>query len=248
MPLTNVWTQDRRGEWVRTTASAMEKVFPHGASATSHIFRCYNCFQYVTYINTGDRASHFKHNKWEENKDCEDRTFGTGGYAYGSGITDVPDPMRVQLDGSRAFLEIGFFPVSAEIIEKAAKERMVIRIRGKSGLQDEYRVDRSRFEPHSMTWLRLPFAWALNYSVEFEPMIKAAGIWNIHRTPLKKYGTVFDKATGKRIPEKSDISAGRDYYIVCDRWKSFYSRGGVQIGQKTMIDDHWCLYRMSIPI
>lgn len=52
MPLTNVWTPDQTGEWVRTTAAAMERVFPHGASANSHFFRCYNCFQYVTYINT----------------------------------------------------------------------------------------------------------------------------------------------------------------------------------------------------
>ena len=123
MPLTNVWTRDRSGEWVRTTAAAMEKSFPHGVSATSHFFRCYNCFQYVTYINTGDRVSHFKHNKWEESKDCEDRTFGAGGYMYGSGIADVPDPMHVQLDGNRVLLEIGFFPVSAETLNKAIQQR-----------------------------------------------------------------------------------------------------------------------------
>lgn len=247
MPLTNVWTQDHNGEWVRTTASAMEKVFPYGAPASSHMFRCYNCFQYVTYSNTGDRVSHFKHNKWEENKDCEDRTFGTSGYTYGHGINDVPDPMRIRFDGTRAYLEIGFFPVPAVTVEKAMKEHMVIRIQGKMGSPDEYRVDWSRFEPHSTTWLHLPFSWALDYSVIITPSINDVKCWDIHRTPLFKHGTVFDAATGKRIPEKSDITVGREYYIVCDGLNSFYSRGGVKIGSRIKINDQWYLYKMSIP-
>lgn len=248
MPLTNVWTQDRTGEWVRTTATAMDREYDYTVSVSSRTFRCYNCFQYVTFVKGNEyRISHFKHSRGEEDKDCEDRSTGTGGYVYGTGITDVPDPMRIQLDGSRAYLEIGFFPVSAATIEKAIHEKMMISISGLSGSPDVYYVDWSRFEPHSMTWLRLPFSWALKYSVKIEPSINAVKTWDIHRTPLLKYGTVFDAATGKRIPEKSDISVGREYYIVCDKWKSFYSRSGVQISPKTAINDQWCLYRMTIP-
>ena len=248
MPLTNVWTQDQTGEWVRTTATAMDREYDYTVSVSSHTFRCYNCFQYVTFVKGNvDRISHFKHSRGEEDKNCEDRSIGTSGYTYGSGVTDVPDPMRIQLDGNRAYLEIGFFPVPAATIEKAIQEHMVIRIRGKSGSPDVYRVDWTRFEPHSMTWLQLPFSWALDYAVEIEPMITAAKTWDIHRTPLLKFGTVFDAATGRRIPERSDLTVGREYYIVCDKWKSFYSRNGVQIGQKMVINDQWCLYRMSIP-
>ena len=125
MPLTNVWTQDRTREWVRTTASAMDRVYDYTVSVSSHTFRCYSCFQYVTFVKgNGDRISHFKHSPGEEDKNCEDRSFGTGGYTYGSGITDVPDPMRVRLDGNRVYLEIGFFPVPAAVMEKAIKQRM----------------------------------------------------------------------------------------------------------------------------
>ena len=248
MPLTNVWTQDNKGEWVRTTASAMEKVYPYGASAASHIFRCYNCFQYVTYVKGNQNIIyHFRHSSGEENKDCEDRTFGTGGYVYGIGMTDVPDPMRIQLDGSRAYLEIGFFPVSAAAIEKAIQKRMTIRICGESGSPDVYHVDWTRFEPHSTTWLHLPFSWALDYSVRIEPKIDLIKNWDIHRTPLLKSGTVFDASTGKRISEKNDICVGKNYYIVCDKWRSYYSQTGIQISPKIQINDQWNLYRMFIP-
>ncbi len=207
MPLTNVWTQDRTGEWVRTTAAAMDREYDYTVSVSSRMFRCYNCFQYVTFVKGNEyRISHFKHSRGEENKDCEDRSFGTGGYMYGSGVTDVPDPMRIQFDGNRAYLEIGFFPVPAAVIEKAIQEHMTIRIRGNSGSPDVYRVDWTRFEPHSMTWLRLPFSWALDFSVEIDPMNSLVKTWDIHRSGLKKEGTVFDASTGRRIPEKSDIT------------------------------------------
>ena len=248
MPLTNVWTQDHTGEWVRTTASAMDRVYENGVSASSHAFRCYNCFQYVTFVKGNeDRISHFKHSRGEEDKNCEDRSLGTGGYTYGNDVTDVPDPMRIQFDGNRASLEIGFFPVSADIINQAIQENVMIRIRGGMGTPDVYRVDWTRFEPHSMTWLHLPFSWAMDYAVEIEPMISNAKIWDIHRTPLQRNGTVFDAVTGKRIPEKSDITVGREYYIVCDRRHSFYSEYGIQIGPMIRINDQWRLYRMSIP-
>ena len=124
MPLTNVWTQDQTGEWVRTTAAAMDREYDHTVPVYSHTFRCYNCFQYVTFVKGNEyRISHFKHSRGEEDKDCEDRSFGSGGYTYGSGVTDVPDPMRIQFDGNRAYLEIGFFPVSVATIEKAIAEK-----------------------------------------------------------------------------------------------------------------------------
>ena len=247
MPLTNVWTQDDTGEWIRTTAAAMDREYDYSVSVSSHAFRCYNCFQYVTFVKGNqNRVSHFKHSAGEEKKDCEDRSFGTGGYTYGNGITDVPDPMRIQFDGNRPYLEIGFFPVSTAAIENAIQRHMTIRIGGKNGSPDVYNVDWTRFEPHSTTWLHLPFSWALDYRVEIEPMISAVNTWNIHRTPLLRYGTVFDAKTGKRIPEKSDISAGREYYIVCDRWKTFYYPHGIQIERENAINNQWNLYHMSI--
>lgn len=247
MPLTNVWTRNNRGIPVRTTAAAMDREYDHSVSALSHTFRCYNCFQYVTFVKgNGYRISHFKHSAGEENKDCEDRTFGTGGYAYGTGIDSVPDPMRLQFDGDRPYLEIGFFPVSASTLDRAIQNKTKISICGKFGAPDVYNVDRTRFEPRSMTWLPLPFSWALDYSVKIEPFNAAINTWEIHRTPLLKHGTVFDAETGKRIPEKSDIAVGRTYYIVCRRGRSFYSCNGINMNAGRAINDQWYLYRMII--
>lgn len=248
MPLTNVYTRDHKGEWVRTTAAAMDREYNYSVSVNSCTFRCYNCFQYVTFVKgNGNKISHFKHNGWEDNKDCEDRTIGLGGYAYGMGLTDVPDPMRLKFDGNRPYLEIGFFPISSDAIDKAIENGTIIRIKGNGKQSDLYKVDRSRFEPSTTAWLHLPFSWAEDFSVCIEPMSQFLKVWDIKRVPLSKKGTVFDASIGKRIPEKGDISVGKEYFVIANRWKDFHSWKNIEFNRKTVIDDKWCFYRMRIP-
>ncbi len=53
MPLTNVWTRDKKGEWVRTTAEETSRKYAYGVSSYSQQFRCYRCFQYVASYRQG---------------------------------------------------------------------------------------------------------------------------------------------------------------------------------------------------
>lgn len=102
MPLTNVWTRDSNGEWIRTTAVSTDKSYQYSVSADSRHFRCYSCFQYVSFVKgSKTRISHFKHSAGYSDKDCEDRTFNTNNaYTYTS-VASMNMPMRLALDGSR---------------------------------------------------------------------------------------------------------------------------------------------------
>lgn len=85
MPLTNVWTRDAHGEWVRTDAEKTDCNHRYTVSADSRMFRCYSCFQYVTFVKDSEyRISHFRHSSSETNKDCEDRNqiYSSGAYAF----------------------------------------------------------------------------------------------------------------------------------------------------------------------
>ncbi len=248
MPLTNVWTRNRNGKMERTIAEKIDHERKWSVPASSHEFVCYSCLQYVAFVKGTPKVSpYFKHSKSEIDKSCEDRSFGTGTYRYGQDLTDVPDPIRFIFVGNSPCFEIGFFPVKAAAIEKAMKAGTKVRIKGRNGLPDEYFVDRSRFEPHTTTWIRLPFGWASDYRVDIEPMDQSLRVWDIKRTMVKPI-MVFDGRTGRRIPKRSDITVSKEYYVFCDKGKQFYPREGIEFGHKIVVENKWCFYPMKVTV
>ena len=245
MPLTNVWTRDAHGEWVRTDAEKTDRNHRYTVSADSHMFRCYSCFQYVTFVKGSEyRVSHFRHSSSETSKDCEDRSqIYNSGYAS-SLQTNAPDPLRMLLDGNRIVLEIGFLPASTTELNKAVDANATISIHGSTGKPDVYRVDYSRFAPHTMCWLNLPLSWAAKYSVVVKPSGCTPRLWSIQRTALSKTGDLFDCKTGRRIPEKSDVMVGKEYYFLCSRWTYLAPRRSVQMRKIEIHNDGWSLYQI----
>lgn len=245
MPLTNVWCRDAHGEWVRTDAEKTDRNHRISVPADSHMFRCYSCFQYVAFVKGNVYRPYFKHSASETSKDCEDRSliYSSGTYSP-QGQIDAPDPLRLILDRNRVVLEIGFLPASVVKLKKAIDANATISIRGSSGTPDTYRVDYSRFVPHAMSWLHLPLAWANNFSVTSKPTGSIPKLWLIKRTPLSKSGDLFDCRTGRRVPEKSDVMVGKEYYFLCSRWTYLPTRRSIEAKQIDIYDREWNLYKI----
>lgn len=246
MPLTNVWTRDAHGEWVRTDAEKTDRNYLYTVSADSHMFRCYSCFQYVTFVKGSEsRVSHFRHSSSEANKDCEDRSQIYRSGTYASLLqANAPDLLRLLLDGNRVVLEIGFLPASTIELKKAMDANATISIQGPSGKPDIYRVDYSRFAPHTMCWLHLPLSWASKFSVTVKPLGSVPMLWSINRTALSKSGDLFDCKTGRRIPEKSDVMVGKEYYFLCSQWIYLPTRRTIQMKKIEIRNDGWNLYQL----
>ena len=246
MPLTNVWTRDAYGEWVRTDAEKTDRNHRCTVSADSRMFRCYSCFQYVTFVKGSEcRVSHFRHSSSETSKDCEDRSQIYSYGAYGSPLqANAPDPLRLLLDGNRIVLEIGFLPPSTVELKKAVDANATISIQGSTGKPDIYRVDYSRFAPHTMCWLHLPLSWASKFSVTVKPSGSVPRLWTINRTSLSKSGDLFDCKSGRRILEKSDIMVGKEYYFLCSRWTFLPTRRSIQMRKIEIRNDEWSLYQI----
>ena len=248
MPLTNVWCRDAHGEWVRTTASQTDLYHRYSVSADSHMFRCYSCFQYVTFVKGSQyRISHFRHSASETSKDCEDRSLIYSSGASSSLQISVPDPLRLLLDGNRVVLEIGLLPATSAELKKAVGANATVSIHGRTGKPDIYRVDYSRFAPHTMCWLHLPLSWATDFSVEVNPSGSTPKLWSIQRTGLSKSGDLFDCKTGRRIPEKSDITVGKQYYYLCNKRSSLSLRRSIQIKKIEIYNTEWNLYQICAP-
>lgn len=115
MPLTNVWTRNSNGEWTRTTAMQTDKQYSYSVSAYSHHFRCYNCFQYVTFVKgSSNRISHFKHSAGYSDKDCEDRSFNDNAAYTNASVANMEMPMRLTVDNSQITVSIGLLPINYE--------------------------------------------------------------------------------------------------------------------------------------
>ena len=247
MPLTNVWCRDDQGEWVRTDAERTDKNYRHTVSADSHMFRCYSCFQYVTFVKGSEhRVSHFRHSLSETSKDCEDRSQNDSSGTYASSqLGNAPDLLRLLLDGNRVRLELGFLPANSAELKKAIEANATISIHGQTGKPEIYRIDYSRFVPHTMCWLNLPLSWASKFSVKFSGSIPK--LWSIQRTPLSELGDLFDCKSGRRIPEKSDVMVGREYYYLCSKWTYLPTKHSIRTRKIEIYNDGWNLYQICAP-
>ena len=96
-----MWSDDKG--WVHITAEEASELHPGGkVSACSGLFMCELCGQYVTLTDGKINRRYFKHSLAEKDKDCPQRTFGTG-----CSIPHKPQehelPIRIQLRGKSSF-------------------------------------------------------------------------------------------------------------------------------------------------
>lgn len=221
MALTNVWRRGSDGEWERTTAAQEDAERDYSVSVKAASYRCYSCFQYVTFVKGGvSRASHFKHSRGDVNKDCEDRSqYASRSIDYIP--SDMPMPMRLSIQGSHALFQIGLLPIGDEELNRAIAAKLTITLKGNRGVSRVYRVDRSRFSPHITTWIDLPEEWICRYQLSFEPSQSVPGMWKRKALSIGDDGALFDASTSRRLPERSDVQVGREYYFVKDHSAAF---------------------------
>ena len=247
MPLTNVWTRDSNGEWVRTTATSTDKRYSYSVSADSRHFRCYSCFQYVTFVKGNNtRISHFKHSAGYSDKDCEDRSFNASTtYSYTS-VANMDMPMRLALDGARISVSIGLLPVSYDELKKCIANNLQIKLTGMQGAPVVYRVDWSRFAPNMTTWLDVPSQSIAKLSVTFTPTSIKPKFWSGVITEIPSTGALFDAKTGRRIPDKGDAVVNHEYLLLVkrNRWISYNARD-IQITKLNTNDTLWNVYKVQ---
>lgn len=246
MPLTNVWTRDSNGEWIRTTAVSTDKSYQYSVSADSRHFRCYSCFQYVSFVKgSKTRISHFKHSAGYSDKDCEDRTFNTNNaYTYTS-VASMNMPMRLALDGSRIMVSVGFLPVRCNELKKCVANNLQVTISGSQGVPTVYRVDWNRFAPNATTWLDVPPSGIDKLKIDFSPSASKPKLWSGVVAEIPSTGALFDVKTGRRMPDKGDVVACREYYLLLrrGRWIS-HNPVDVQVTKLNTSDTLWNVYRI----
>lgn len=247
MPLTNVWTSDSNGEWIRTTAASTDKRYPHSVSADSRHFRCYSCFQYVTFVKgNGNRISHFKHSAGYSDKDCEDRSLNAAdAYSYTSAAA-MEMPMRLVYDGDRISTSVGLLPVNYDELKKCVDNNLQITLKGTQGIPAVYRVDWNRFAPNMTTWLDVPTQSIAKRTAAFSPASIKPKLWSGVIAEIPSVGALFDAQTGRRIPDKGDAAVDHEYLFLVKRNRLIsYKARDVQVTKLNTNDVLWNVYKVQ---
>lgn len=214
MPLTHVCMWSGHG-WKRITAPEAARKFPCGISASSGLFMCDICGQYVTLASGSIRDPYFKHSSEEKSKDCPERTLGSN-YSYGFNEQAHDLPIRLRVKSNNSFeLSLGFMALPPSIIGKRDGRKISIQGRGRNFCV-QYSLE--RLNPYSITYLSLGDEPCDSYSIGYpSDLTKINNFWPTTVQGISYDGTLFDKDTGKKLPEDADVSVGQIYYLLTRR-------------------------------
>lgn len=211
MPLTHVCMWSEHG-WKRVTA---EKAVRSGASGTvsarSGLFMCELCGQYVTLAYGMIRDPYFKHSSEELSKDCLERTFSTSAYTtFQAGSHGLPLRIRI-LSPSQFELQLGLLPVPQGLLN----ENRIISISSPGSSSLNYRYSTSRIEEGTISYLSVGSSPVPNYQLTIAPHDSTlSSYWPRNVEGISRSGTLFDSATGKKLPSDADTIVQHKYWLL----------------------------------
>ena len=192
--------------WKRISAEEAKKIYPRGRSARYETFICELCNQYVVLVNGRIQKPHFRHSSSEENKECDDRReIFSNTYKNVEEAKMLPLKMKFDDRGKLSFM-IGFTPLPESLIKNVGSFRISIN--------NYYVYDNSRLN-NSLTYLDVGSFVSSKYSIKTLPRIdKIDRYWPSEVEGVSPEGTLFDAATGKKLPYDADIQVNKKYHIL----------------------------------
>lgn len=232
--------------WKRITVEQASKLHPGGTvSAHSGLFMCELCGQYVILTDGDVRVRYFKHSAYEKSKDCPERTFGTDySISYDSQEHDLP--IRITNVSSSSFsFEIGL--IRAPISSLGKEFRIEIRPKGEFDVR--YVFSKERLNCDSITYLSIGEKPFEKYTLSFQNgSDKLREFWPKEINGIDPEGTLFEKASGKKLSYDSDVEIGKEYYLLKCGYIHRKSDINVQIQEivrKQIGWKTWILYKVS---
>lgn len=232
--------------WKRITAERAAKLHPGGTvSAHSGLFMCELCGQYVSLTDGVVQTRHFRHSAHEKSKNCPERKFGAGySISYDPQKHDLP--IRIVDISPYSFrFEVGLIraPISS------LSRDFCIEIKPKGVSATPYVFTKERLNYEGITYLPIGERPFEKYTLNFKNgSDKLREFWPAEITGIDPEGTLFEKASGKKLTYDADVEIKKEYYLLkCDYIdRTLYGRIRIQeMAQKQFDEDIWNLYVVS---
>lgn len=208
-----VWKRDH---WEKIEAGEASKLY--GGATVSYkqkIFYCEVCSQYVTLTQVTDRRfPYFKHSTSDQNKDCEDRSKNYE-QTYNFKKNSHSLPLKLDIKEGTVYFLLGFPPIPLDEVKNIRffKVKVTNSLTG-----DSFIFNSERFDLSKTTYLNVGQSLLDKYEVEVlsdSPVLKER--WQLHDTFYAQKFTLFDGATGKKLPRDADVEIDHPYYLVVNR-------------------------------
>jgi hypothetical protein len=236
--------------WKQTTAEDAARLHPGGTvSAHSGLFMCELCGQYVTLTDGDIRMRYFKHSAYEKSKDCPERTFGDGfSISYRAQEHELPIRIIPVITGgtlSSFRFEVGLVRAPIAWLNREFR----IEIKPKGGFNESYVFTKERLNYDSITYLPIGERPFEKYTLSFQNgNDRLHEFWPAEIKGIDAEGTLFEKASGKKLTYDADVEIENEYYLLKRGHINRKSCSGIQIqeiAQKQFGWETWTLYVVS---
>lgn len=230
--------------WKRITVEEVLGEKPYGGiSARSGLLMCELCGQYVTLANGPKIQPYFKHSRSEDDKSCEERTFGNGGTYRRYDIQPHELPLRLKYTMNSISLEVGLLSLSAEVRSQYPGNYIYIQPKGRSTLQFSF----ERLQTDQITYLNVG-----KPATEYKILTKFSDseisrVWPKTIKGVDARSTLFDARTGKKLPYDADVIVNQEYLLLLGASALLtYNAKSISIQQVSGgAIDGWRLYRVK---
>ncbi len=232
--------------WKRTTAEEARHLFSCTVPANTKHFICDLCHNYVTFVNQGQMRCHFKHSRGDLNKECDDRSQNFPRSEEERLRSTITYPLKICLNGTSFFLEIGFLPLPSRIMALCEKSNLQALVFAKEKLLLTKNINFGNFSTEETVFYPIDY-------IAGKYVIKTAPEGRLYKIPELNYtceginpnGTLFDFDTSKKIPIDGDVEVGKKYYLlISNGCLEYRCPQGVSLIKK-LSQDSFSVYLMS---
>lgn len=231
--------------WKRITAEQAAKLHPGGTvSAHSGLFMCELCGQYVSLTDGAVQTRHFRHSAHEKSKNCPERKLGAD-YSISYGFQEHDLPIRITGVSSSSFrFEVGL--IRAPII--SLSRDFCIEIKPKGVSDTSYVFTKERLNYESITYLPIGEKPFKKYTLNLKNgNNKLREFWPVEINGIDPEGTLFEKASGKKLTYDADVEIEKEYYLLKRGYSYKRTYSGVrirEIAQKQFGWEIWTLHEV----
>lgn len=215
------WDKDE-GTYTHITIDEAKRKYPKTVSASDRIFHCSLCGKYVALTREGIPERYFKH-EHDETCSCPDK-IKNNSKSYEQECQNIQEncrslPLYLKTDQKNIWFEIGFFRLDEKFFSKYWNIK--VRILTEEGrILKTYWLRPENFGQALITHISIGSECSKKYVLEYLNPKTSTIEYNLS-LPWKKeicgidpHGTIFDRRSGKRVPDGACVEAGREYWLL----------------------------------
>lgn len=248
MPLTHVTMRDERHGLVQINPLEAAKLFPEGLSEKSLKFVCEICMQYARLEAGGKYNPHFKHGYRSD--DCEEKLSRENSVYVQTNPLGFSLPIRIRLADGQITVAVGFMPLTKDDMQKAMRDNAYVSIASEStGMLPRlfhFSISLDRFSVERLSYVNIGDTIAEKYRLSYSSGSTSFEVdkhlWPRVIEGFSPSGTLFDLATGKRLPDKSTVTVGQEYWLVIKNAYITSSYNNDVVVRKLSRTNDWDIY------